>query len=135
LPGDGHDLLALDRRLPAVLVGERIVVTACDEPLFGRLDDPVGRQPAALDLLGVEDDDIALFDWTSHRRGDRDEPVTGLDGRCHALTGDVTQEHRLAEHLARDEREHTADQKHADSFLEYSPPIHRVTFVGLMINS
>jgi hypothetical protein len=66
----------------------------------------VGRQPAILNLLGFEDDDVTLLDRTGNLGRERDEPVAGSQCRFHAPGLDVAEENWLAEQAAGDEREH-----------------------------
>jgi hypothetical protein len=58
----------------------------------------MGCQTAASDLLGAVGDHVALLDRAGNRRRNRDEPVAGIERRCHAPGLDVAQQYRLAEH-------------------------------------
>jgi len=99
------DVRVLDDRLAAVLIGERVVVPAGDVAALRLLDDAVGRQPAALDLLSVERDDVAGADGARDRRRNRDEPVARIERGLHAPGLDEAEKHRLPEVLADHERD------------------------------
>jgi hypothetical protein len=101
----GDDLWLLNRWLVGRLVGRWVGVTPCEVSVVGLADDTVRGEPAATDVLGTEDDDIALMDRASHLHRDRDEAVTRVERRLHAPGGDEAQQDRLAEELTDDERE------------------------------
>jgi len=75
----------------------------------------VSRQPAALDLLGVESHDVDP-DSARDRGGDRDEPVARTEHGLHASGLDVAQKHRLSEVLSDDQR---GDDEHGRDLQRY----------------
>jgi hypothetical protein len=76
----------------------------------------MGRQPAALDLLGVEGHHVADTDSARDRRGDRDEPVARVEHGLHAARLDVAQKYRLSEVLPDDQR---GDDEHGRDLQRY----------------
>jgi len=104
----------LDRRLGPVLIREGVRVAARDVPLIGLVDDPVGCQPTALELLRLERDDIALLDVAGDRRRDSDKAVAGRHVRglgVHTAGEHEPEDDRLAKLLADEHGDDQDDEK------------------------
>jgi hypothetical protein len=103
LPSDRFDLASLDRWLAAVLIGERVIVSLCDEATFCLFDDAVGRQSPTLDLLRAKRDYITLLDIPCYGRWNRHETVPGSKCRLHAPTYNESDKNRLSDYLPDDD--------------------------------
>ncbi|WP_152422353.1 hypothetical protein [Halorubrum californiense] len=112
------DLRLLNGRLRPVLIGERVRVATRDIPLIGLVDDPMGREPTALEFLGLERHDVALADIAGDRRRNRDEAVAGCHVRwlgVHAPGQYESEDDRLAELLADKHGHNEKDQNRSDT--------------------
>ncbi|MCW8172344.1 hypothetical protein D8S78_06625 [Natrialba swarupiae] len=63
------DLPVGNRRFGSVLVSDDVRVPACQVAVVGLVDDAMGREFAALDLLWFVDDDVTCFDGAATASG------------------------------------------------------------------
>ena len=120
LQGDCLDLTVRHRRLRPALVGERVGVALGDVAVLADVHHAVGRKLAAVNVFGLEDDDVTLLDVARYRRGDGDEPVAGIQRRLHAPSLDVRDEGGLAEDVPEHQRDQDDDQDNREGVLCYA---------------